>query len=122
MTTAPLSCTGSCTSGGNANNRSVRIYDHYAVIEEPDPKYYRHPIHGFSFTALDGKEKWTAYKFTKKVYDTWMPAHFRRICSAIDAFPSDVNFDVSQQSELQFTIGAGGRKLQHCRRSKYYSE
>ena len=62
MTTAPLSCTCSCSSGDNANHRSVRIYGHYAVIEEPDPKYYRHPIHGFSFTALDGKEKWAAYR------------------------------------------------------------
>ncbi len=32
-----------------------------------------------------------------------MPSHFKRICSAIDAYPSDVNFDLSQQSELHFT-------------------
>ena len=33
-------------------------------------------------TALDGEDKWTAYRFTKNVYDTWMPAHFKNICSA----------------------------------------
>jgi hypothetical protein len=58
--------------------------------------FYRHPIHEFSFTALDGKEKWTAYKFTKNVYDIWMPTHFKRICSVIDELPPDVDFEVSE--------------------------
>lgn len=49
--------------------RSVRIYGHYVVIKEEKTTFYRHPIHEFSFTALDGKEKWTSYKFTKNVYD-----------------------------------------------------
>src|SRR5262249_18409898 len=43
--------------------RAVRIYGHYPVIEGKDTTYYRHPIHEFSFTALEGKEKWTVYKF-----------------------------------------------------------
>ncbi|KAK0655483.1 hypothetical protein B0T16DRAFT_341669 [Cercophora newfieldiana] len=79
--------------------RSVRIYGHYPVITGEDIKYYRHPIHDFSFTALDGKDKWTAYRFTKNVYDTWMPAHFKNICSAIDQLPSDLNFDIPPLSE-----------------------
>ncbi|ERF71376.1 hypothetical protein EPUS_09300 [Endocarpon pusillum Z07020] len=56
------------------DHRSVRIYGHYPAIDGKDTKYYRHPIHEFSFTALDGKEKWTAYKFTKNVYETWISA------------------------------------------------
>jgi hypothetical protein len=48
---------------------------------------------------LDGKEKWTAYKFTKNVYDIWMPTHLKRICSVIDDLPPDLDFEVSQQSE-----------------------
>ena len=55
------------------DHRSVRIYGHYAIIEEEKTIFYRHPIYEFSFTALDGKDKWTAYKFTKSVYDIWMP-------------------------------------------------
>jgi len=51
-------------------------------------------LHEFSFTTLDGKEKWTAYRFTKNVYDVWMPKHFERICSAIDQLPSKLDFDV----------------------------
>ncbi|KAJ3490464.1 hypothetical protein NLG97_g5775 [Lecanicillium saksenae] len=76
------------------DDRSVRIYGHYPVIDgNQDIKYYRHPIRSFDFTELDGREKWTAYRFTKNVYDSWMPSHFRRICSAIDQLPADLNFD-----------------------------
>jgi hypothetical protein len=69
---------------------SVRIYGHYPVIEGKDTTYYRHPIHKFDFIALEGREKWTAYKFTKNVYDTWMPAHFKRLRSVIDKIPADL--------------------------------
>ncbi|KAK8232544.1 hypothetical protein HDK90DRAFT_316529 [Phyllosticta capitalensis] len=89
------------------DDSSVRIYGHYPVIDGKDTKYYRHPIHIFDFTAMDGKDKWTAYKFTKNVYDNWMPDHFKRICSAIDEIPDNVNFDVSQESELQFSSQSG---------------
>ena len=75
------------------DHRSVRIYGHYPVIDGKDTKYYRHQIRTFDFTELDGKEKWTAYRFTKNVYDTWVPSHFRRICSAIDQLPADLDFD-----------------------------
>lgn len=88
------------------DHRSVRIYSHYPVIEEKKTTFYRHPIHEFSFTALDGKDKWTAYKFTKSVYRTWMPSHFKRLCSVIDALPTGVNFELSQ-SELQFSEQTG---------------
>jgi hypothetical protein len=78
------------------DNRTVRIYGHYPVIDGPNTTFYRHPIHTFDFTALDGREKWTAYKFTKNVYDIWMPMHFKRICSVIDELPPDINFEVSE--------------------------
>lgn len=77
------------------DHRLVRIYGHYAIIEEEKTTFYRHPIHEFSFIALDGKEKWTAYKFTKNVYDIWMPIQYKRMCSAIDELPSDIDFDLS---------------------------
>jgi hypothetical protein len=66
------------------DHRSVRIYGHYPVIEEKDTTFYRHPICTFDFTELEGNEKWSAYKFTKNVYDIWMPTHLDRIRSAID--------------------------------------
>ncbi|KAL8652277.1 MAG: hypothetical protein Q9210_002775 [Variospora velana] len=89
------------------DHSSVRIYGHYAIIEENKTTFYRHPIHRFDFTALDGKDKWTAYKFSKNVYDVWMPTHLKRICSVIDQLPPNLNFEVSQGSELQFTEASG---------------
>ncbi len=81
------------------NHQSVQIYSHYPVITRKDTKYYRHPIRNFVFTKLDSKEKWTAYRFTKNVYDTWMPKHFENICSAINQLPSELNFDVPPLSK-----------------------
>lgn len=89
------------------DHRTARIYGHYALVDGDDNRFYRHPIHEFSFTALDGKEKWTAYKFTKNVYDVWMPTHLKRICSVIDQLPPDVDFEVPQGSELQSTEASG---------------
>jgi hypothetical protein len=89
------------------DHRIVRIYGHYAEINGREQKYYRHPIHTFDFTALDGKEKWTAYKFTKNIYDIWMPKHFERLRKVIDQLPPDVNFELSQHSEVQFTERSG---------------
>lgn len=84
------------------DHRSVRIYGHYPVIEGVKTTFYRHPIHTFDFTAREGKDKWTAYKFTKNVYDLWMPHHFKRLCSVIEQLPADLSFELSQRSELEF--------------------
>ncbi|KAI0867629.1 hypothetical protein GGS24DRAFT_270800 [Hypoxylon argillaceum] len=81
------------------DHQSVRIYGYYPVIDKKETKYYCHLIRAFSFTELDGKEKWTAYRFTKNIYDIWMPDHFKRICSAIDQLPSKLDFDVQALSE-----------------------
>ncbi|KAK5188683.1 hypothetical protein LTR47_011435 [Exophiala xenobiotica] len=89
------------------DHRSVRIYGHYPVIEGKKTTFYRHPIRTFDFTELDGRDKRTAYKFTKSVYDIWMPAHFKRLCSAIDAIPPDIHFELSEESDLQFPSSSG---------------
>jgi hypothetical protein len=78
------------------DHRIVRIYGYYPVIDGPKTTFYHHPINTFDFTTLDGKEKWTAYKFTKNVYDRWMPTHFKRIYLVIDKLPPDINFEVSE--------------------------
>jgi hypothetical protein len=81
------------------DHQSVRIYGHYAVIDGKGTKYYRHTIRKFDFTDLNGRDKWSAYRFTNNVYSIWMPGHFKKICSAIDQLPSDINFDVPPLSE-----------------------
>jgi len=75
---------------------TVRIYGHYAIIEGDKTTFYRQPIRKFDFT----EEKWTAYKFTKNLYNIWMPLHIKRICSAIDDLPPDIDFDLSQSASF----------------------
>jgi hypothetical protein len=82
------------------DHETVRIYGHYPMINGNKTTFYRHPIYKFDFTELDGKEKWTTYTFTRNVYDIWMPTHLKRIYSVIDELPPDLDFEVSQQSEL----------------------
>jgi hypothetical protein len=95
------------------DHRTVRIYGHYPIIKGNETTFYRHPIRTFDFTELDGKEKWTAYKFTKNVYDIWMPTHLKRICSVIDGLPPDINFEVSEQSELRESGLSQGLESHH---------
>ena len=81
------------------DHRSVRIYGHYPMIDGQDTKFYRYPIRAFDFTESDGKDKWTAYKFTKNVYDVWMPKHLKRIRSVIDLLPSELDLEAPPVSE-----------------------
>ncbi|KAL9080534.1 MAG: hypothetical protein Q9159_007580 [Coniocarpon cinnabarinum] len=90
------------------DHSAVRIYGHYALTDRAETTFYRHPIHKFDFTALDGRDKWSAYKFTKNVYDTWMPDHLEKIRSAIDDLPPDINFEELQVGlESQQSQGLG---------------
>nr|KMM71465.1 hypothetical protein CPAG_07772 [Coccidioides posadasii RMSCC 3488] len=85
---------------GFPDNASLRInWKNLRLIDGNKTTYYRHPIHEFSFAALNGKEKWTSYKFVMGVYDDWAPSHFKRLCSAINGLP-EINPDVSQQPEI----------------------
>ncbi|KAL8698607.1 MAG: hypothetical protein Q9201_006476 [Fulgogasparrea decipioides] len=86
------------------DHRAVRMYGHYPIIEGDKTTFYRYPIHMFDFTALDGKERWTAYRFTKNVYDTWMPKLHKLICSAIDDLPAGINFDLSQSASFSQSV------------------
>ena len=91
--------------------RSIRIYGHYSVIEEDKTTFYRHPIRTFDFTEQDGREKWTAYKFTKNVYDIWMPSLHKKICSAINDLPAGINFDVSQSASFSQSTPPGSQQF-----------
>jgi hypothetical protein len=81
------------------NDKAVNIYGHYPVIDGKDTKYYRHEIDSFTLASLGGRDKWKAYKFTKNVYDVWMPSHFKRLCSAIDQIPADLDFSAPPLSQ-----------------------
>ena len=80
------------------DHRSVRIYGHYPVIEGDKASFYRHPIRDFSFIEQNGKEKWTAYKFVKNVYDHHSLKIHKLICSGIDDLPTDISFDLFESA------------------------
>ena len=82
------------------DNEAVRIYGHYPLIDGDNASFYRYPIKKFDFTSEEGKEKWTAYKFTRNVYDIFVPIHLKRICSVVDQLPDPGVFNV--QSSTSF--------------------
>ncbi|CAF9926389.1 MAG: hypothetical protein GOMPHAMPRED_004125 [Gomphillus americanus] len=90
------------------DDSSVRIYGYYPVIQLDQITYHRHRISGFDMQAADGKDRWTAYKFVKSVYQTWVPSHLERIRSVLDELPEDITrIDVppAQHTGLSQQIG-----------------
>ena len=69
------------------DERNVRIYGHYASIQEDKTTFHRHLVKAFDFTSENGKDRWTAYKFTRNVYDIFAPQHLQRIRAAVDQLP-----------------------------------
>jgi len=82
------------------DHRSMRIYDHYIIIEKDKIIFYHYFIHTFDFITLNKKNKWMMYKFTKNIYNTWMLIHHKRICSAINDLSSDIDFNLSQSASF----------------------
>ena len=88
------------------DHQAVRIYGHYVLINEKDTSFYRHPIRNFDITDQEGKDKWTAYKFTLSVCNYFRRIHHNRITSAADQLPDPEVFVVqplSQQSNIDFS-------------------
>lgn len=69
------------------NEKMVSIYGHYPLIHGNITQYHRHLIDSFAFTREI--DKFTAYRFTKNVYDLWMPTHLERIRGVIDMLVID---------------------------------
>ena len=80
------------------DNEAVRIYGQYALINKSESSFYRHTIRKFDFTEQDGKNKWDSYKFTRNVYDIFVPIHLERIRAAIDQLPDPEVFLVEPLS------------------------
>ena len=74
----------------------IKIFGHYPVFKGKETTFFRHEIEEFSFRGFRGTQRWTAYRFTKNIYDIWMPMHLKRLCSAIDQLPLGVDFQVSR--------------------------
>ena len=46
------------------DHRTVRLYGYYPIIDGSKTKIYRHPIHTFDITALNGQESVTVPRLT----------------------------------------------------------
>jgi len=51
--------------------------------------------------------------FTRNVYATWMPIQHKRICSAIDELPPDIDFDLSLSASFSQS-GPRGSQLSNA--------
>lgn len=80
------------------DHRSVRLYGYYPIIDGSKTKIYRHPIYAFDIIALDGKERWTTYKFTVGVYNYSLTL-LKRIRSIVDELPPDFSLKPNEPSE-----------------------
>lgn len=88
------------------DHRTVRLYGYYPIISGSKIDIYRHPIHTFDITTLDGKEKWTTYNFTVGVY-LYSLSLIKKIRSVIDDLPPDFSLENLQNSESQTSEHSG---------------
>ncbi|KAL8767365.1 MAG: hypothetical protein Q9209_006128 [Squamulea sp. 1 TL-2023] len=91
----------------------VRLFGHYPVIDGANTQYYRHKIHAFDITTLNGKEKWTTYNFVMGVYDHSLTL-LKKLQSVIDDIPTDFNSGLDDRSKpLEPPIYAPSGVSQH---------
>ncbi|KAL7963250.1 hypothetical protein V8C34DRAFT_267651 [Trichoderma compactum] len=76
------------------SHREVQIVAHYPVILGENTSYFQKVLYSFDFADPACVDKWAAYRFTRNLYDHWMPTQYRRICSAIDEIPHNVTDDL----------------------------
>jgi hypothetical protein len=88
------------------DQRTVRLYGYYPVLDGPKTKIHRHEISAFDITSNNGKEKWTTYKFTVAVYHHSLTL-LKRILSIVEDLPPDFALQLTQQSEAQLSEPSG---------------
>ena len=67
----------------------MKIFGHYASLEGPEPRFYRYPIRRAYFT--EDEDRWTAYRFTRNLYDVFAPIHLQRILAVLDHLPDNAS-------------------------------
>jgi hypothetical protein len=69
------------------DHSQAQIVAHYPIILGDSTEYYQKVISSFNFLEVGYGDRWLAYRFTKNMYEVWMPAQFNWICSAINQLP-----------------------------------
>ena len=65
----------------------IKLYGHYPLVNGDKTTFHRYLIRSFDLTEQDGKEKWTSYNFTRKIYDHFAPIILKIIRDAIPHLP-----------------------------------
>lgn len=83
------------------DHQMIQIYGHYALIGKDKSTFHRHLVHNFNFTVYEGKDRWTAYNFIRKLYDHFAPIHLQKIRDAVallkPASESLISFDTAEE-------------------------
>ena len=87
------------------NHQQVRLFAHYAHVDEEPIKYYRHFLKDIFLLNDDGEARWAAYQFTRNIYNTFAPLHLQRIKSAIDQLPAPT---IRSFASIQYSDDAAG--------------
>ncbi|PQE06303.1 phosphatidylserine decarboxylase protein [Rutstroemia sp. NJR-2017a BBW] len=85
------------------NHEAVRIYAYYPIIDGDSTSIHRYEIKKFDISNEDGRERWTAYTFTRNVYDIYGPIHLERLRSAVDQLPN-LQSHQRRLQQLNFTL------------------
>lgn len=71
------------------DDKTFEIYGHYASLETPEQRFYRYSIRRAYFAEQE--DRWTAYRFTRNVYDVFAPIHRKRVCDVLDSLPENAS-------------------------------
>ena len=69
------------------NNTTIKVFGHFAHIDNEHITFFRHRIYAADFAADFASRDWAkAYRITRGIYDHFFPKHLDRIASALPKF------------------------------------
>ena len=109
------------------NNTTVKIFGHFAQIEDENITFFRHRIYAADFTADFAFHDWAkAYKTTRGIYEYFFPKHLQRVASAlpklrqraVESFTSQLGLDSSVGVASDVTSSMFFTSFAACRRRR----
>ena len=92
------------------NNTTIKVFGHFAHIDNEHITFFRHRIYTADFAADFASADWAkAYKITRGIYDYFFPKHLDRIASALpklrqralESFTSQLGLDSGAEDSSQ---------------------
>ncbi|KAF2175336.1 hypothetical protein K469DRAFT_69192 [Zopfia rhizophila CBS 207.26] len=88
------------------DHRTVRLHGWYPIFKGNKFTVHRHLIHAFDVIALEAQEKWTAFRFSRGVYERAIIL-LEKINTIVDELPSDLNLGDFQPPGSQLSEPSG---------------